>query len=1194
MEGSKRTALAAAAVLWAALPAAAEPATLVITPPPRAGGAKGTATAEQFCDDLAAALDGHAGVRVIDRQHLAKVLAEHKLGAEGPRPVLAYHAMARVALEPGPAGLQVALRVVDLEMGNPAASAEYPLTGGVVKKDDVAAAAKLCAEAARKTAAAPAPKLKVRLPPPVLPKHRPRLGPFAHRAMRVFEQSLARSAGVRVVHHLEAASAAEESLLILLGLSRLPGERRFAPQADATIEFGLRELSAVGKTFEETVIEVSFRVGGAEPGRWRTVRGKAGQLDRLVQRTWEAAAGELKALDPGAARDFLKEMALRRRQADAELDSFNDWNGHALPRERLRQLAEAAARAAKIDPTFERAAFLKLRSAVRYREAVLRDNPTTDRVASHNRWVLDETMRFLRTYRGSAMHRTTAVTMAFGKLHVLMGRYTPPYDKLPEDPVERARVVAQLKELVERVLDESCTGNCYADWSIWRDIAVLYRQMKEAGAEPGVCREWLAEHLAKAEKRLREARRLRPDRGWSDDYRRAHRPQTYPRHADSWRESLFGLRRCAIEIAIEEGRADEVRRRMADLRREFGDVRVRIYAIRLALDAGRRDEARMLIDDFLRDHPRAPARQDSNRFLAQVERLNSVKLTSAVQRWIQERESPGVRPLAVRWPKPAATGRAVQTPTVHGRFHPIRAGTEWFAILGKIGERLYVLGAHPKATAPHRGPRVWAIDLPGPGRAVGDGAAIPMAQPPKPFRAYDRLAMGGRLYVATGGTGVFAYDPKAGTWKVHGPEEGQPTSAVWGVRALGDHALLCIGGVYAQEDSAWTLDVNTGEVTLLERKNTPGRGRWRVLHTWTQGKKVMALRRDGLTVDVLSPRSQFQAAPLLTPAGWPMPRRYLRVRGWERVAPVKGRLFAAGQPGIWEIGTDGKVLRAWGFGYKLGLPLPFYFPGPHHPHCDIVEPGELTGVEPAWGRPVLVAHDKAHLFVNVVGGLTCYDVEADTWYGPVATSRKKTCYWAHHCLSEPDGLWVSTDEGLLLLSAAEIVAAARKAHLVATSAEVRRRRLAALDAAGGLDAAKFAIGLRRFDKARGFLEKVLKADPDHAEALLLMAMLHDVHMRNEPEAALVYYGRLAELAEPRGRLSGLYGQYVLRGRLKHCAEALRLGKRMLSEFKLSDNLTLAVRHQNGKLAAALKRHHQEKNAQDSHPRKGKDGPDKSK
>ena len=94
--------------------------------------------------------------------------------------------------------------------------------------------------------------LRVRLLEVDNPGKSARLEPLADRLRETFASALARSDGVRPVHHFEAATAKEESLLLTLGLSRLGGGRQFVPQSDATIELRIREMDGVGKTFEQT------------------------------------------------------------------------------------------------------------------------------------------------------------------------------------------------------------------------------------------------------------------------------------------------------------------------------------------------------------------------------------------------------------------------------------------------------------------------------------------------------------------------------------------------------------------------------------------------------------------------------------------------------------------------------------------------------------------------------------------------------------------------------------------------------------------------------------------------------------------------------------------------------------------------------------------------------------------------------
>ena len=116
--------------------------------------------------------------------------------------------------------------------------------------------------------------------------------PLGGRLIEVFGEALQRSEQVVFVHHLEAATAEEESLLLLMGLSRLPGGRQFTPQADATIELRVVEGEGRGKTFAETPVEIGVRLrkGAGYEGDWVATAGLVRDFDAMIPQAWRKLA----------------------------------------------------------------------------------------------------------------------------------------------------------------------------------------------------------------------------------------------------------------------------------------------------------------------------------------------------------------------------------------------------------------------------------------------------------------------------------------------------------------------------------------------------------------------------------------------------------------------------------------------------------------------------------------------------------------------------------------------------------------------------------------------------------------------------------------------------------------------------------------------------------------------------------------
>ena len=1127
--------VAALLVAWAASPAAGQepvkgPATLVILPPQvKTTDAKSVQVAELVCDRLAERIGRLPGVKVVNRKEIELVLAERQLAKRPVGPALSYDVMVRLVVDLKGSTPQVQLSVVGLTMGNLAATKSYPWKEALSAKGQ-AAMADVCASSARSVVAAPAPKLKVRIVGTTVVDRAVRLAPLGGRLERTFEQLLTRSAGVQMVHHLEAASAKEESLLILMGLTRLPGGRRFAPQADVTVEFRLKELSAIGKTFEDTTVEAAVRLGGAVPGQWTTFTGKVRNWDAMAKQLWDAAAGKITGVDAKAGQDFLNEMAVRRRQAQAEIAKHDDWDrpsGVKLQAryrtERLKELAAAAATAAKLDPTWDRAAYLSVTFDHMLGKRLAREQrrPSRDVYAI----TFQDALRYLARSNTEPLHRTKIVSLAS-----LAGHYGMSGGD--------SKALETYRKFLDSALAEPATSHQY--WGLHGNVAGHYWRLSSKGKLEEASVRWFEQALARMDARLLEGR----EAGYVVTRRRPF-------------ENTISLNR-------------------------FHDLRawIRVHAMRLAIDLGQTDKARALVDELMRIVPNPKrAYQTCSDGRDQIKRLKDPQLLAKFEKWLgrQDRRK-NISPLQITRTVADISAELKRAPTIKAKLYPVK-GKRHVAVLGKIGRNLYAVRSHspetiqfrwsPSAAMVDRGSRtVCAIPLDGRDRPSGTIVNIPLPKTRRNLLVHDGCVLAGRVYMGTHESGLLAYDPKTKKWTVYGDAQGLPGWTVYRVRPIDEQTLLCTGGVDYEKAVVYTFNVKTKEVTLHHREVKPkGLGRlWEMRDAWRHNGRVMAMCRHGLATDVLTGKMTFQRWPESTPAG----RKVLaQLMGASRLAVVAGRRFVSGGGGLREISPTGKTLRVWGYNTFADPSTPFYAaPG----YQRIYEPGMLPGLTPAAGamgsgtaRAWLIGSDDKRLFMRVgpPGGLICYDVETDTWYGPVKLAGK---YGDPTDIHAADGIWLQEKEGLRLILGTTIVAAARKAGLVRTSDELRAQRLALLDASPPLDAAKFAMGLNRLDKAKEILTKLLEKEPDNAEGLLLMGRLHDWSYRREPQIALTYYRRLAQQEDPRAVLAGLYYQYGLHIYLKNWDEALPLGKRIVAEFALWKHDKDRIVRQNKKIA----------------------------
>ncbi len=1109
---------------------AAPRATLVILPPEIKGGdAKTPAAAELLCDRLAGKLGGIDGVKVVDRTQIDRVLAERKLTSRPAGPALSYDAMVRVRLDAAGPVWKLTLSVVDLSMGNVAAAKTYPWAGPEDPKV-LADMAGLCASAVKAVATRPAGTIKVRIVT-LIPDRVARLEPLRKRLQQTFESALTRSPKTVLVRHLEAATAKEESLLILLGHSRLPGGRRFSPQADATVELQLTEADAVGKTFEQTVVDIRCRLArGGQAGQWSQLKGTVAEWDAAMASAWRAVSGALSGADPAAASDFLKEMAVRRRQAAAEIEKLRSLRatgysnascsgGNLVVPGTYDRIARIASTAAKLDPTSEEAVFVATKFNFLVRRQAAWKSPAQARTIL--RPSLAECIHFLRTFHGNAAWRYEVVCVAQAAMHQVLAPGHCPHGprigalKLPPMDRQLLDVLVRTYDLVLKAKPVFCN-----QWEVAECVRALYEHMRASRLPPESARRW----------------RDRKLKALDDLYMAGLSPRTgEPSH-----RGLLIARYVAADYAVTEGRPDEARR----LLNGYMD------AVTIQKDSRRRTNAAVM------------------RMVAK--RLKDGKLLERIDEWTRRKPKPppaGMTPFAIRWPR-YGSGKDAVTVKLPTRRLPLKArgqaATKMTLPLGRIGRRMYLIasgfssarsmpsspdGSPQKARRGHFG----YLPLDARGAATTEQLVLLPLPRHSQIQTWPRVnaaaVVDGKLCVGTYGSGLMVFDPKAETWKAYGPPQGLPHWCVSRVFPLDAPLAVCAGTGW--KSLAYTVDVRTDKIRLLRRGEKyvefpvgiwKHRGKWRGAVT------------AGIIEDVLA--DKYAVRP------WPPDRAY---RGWgTRFSPnmppyasntypagamarCGGRRFICLGDGLWEIDDLGRVLKHWSTDTAIRLGR-----HPHHVSRRLLmyRSVPLPGILPPLH---LVGGNDRHLVFGVGVGFMVFEPGSETWYGPVDERFGNFLHLVtgHRLVDET--LWYHTSfTGLNCLAVGDIIAAARQTGRVATTGQLKARLRGAIEDAPDIDRAKFAYCFREFDKAKALLKDILAHRPDDPEALVLLSMIHDPCALDDRPAALAYQKRLAELPDnPRANLAGLFMRVDLQRRGGDLDEALKMGRGILSRFPLA-------------------------------------------
>ena len=1082
------------------------PSVLFLPPRLPAGAADmARAAAATACDRLAQDIAAGGLARVVDRTQLDHILQERKLQAEPPRTMLSYDAMLRLEADTTRLVPETRLSLIDLSTGNIIAQQAFawPPSKAAAK-----AMLDFCRGALQHVAKPAAGKLRVRTLWSTEDIDNERIRPLGRRLIALFDESLRRSDRVLLLHHLEAATSKEESLLLLMGLSRLPGGRQFAPQADATIELALREGEGRGKSFQETPVEIHVRItrGGSGHDQSLATVGTVAQFDRAATETWEKLAAMLREAQPGAAASWLDEMAVRRRQAEAELRIVRTLRGDTRDFGRLLTCVAHAEAAMKLDPTCEEAVVERLTSLkdACLRAATVHKGETEGEVEEIAERTLAGAVQYFDRFDPSPANRAAAREACRVAMHLGLGdiyfsgtyfhgviRWTP----------RRLAMIQSAKLLLEDSLKHGSrtTAAGYEAMA----LVIVGRAMKHAGLP-------------------REER-------------------------EPWIDGV--LQQCALDEAKTAKAELIAKRRSQD---EYN--RVWLGALGLALDDGRRDRARELIarlQDRIAAGPPPPWIAPVAELRELVARLDDAAALADFDRWNHELNNPNVQRLGLGCPamapyhdKDAVSRRIIRgvlpcVPNVLLRQGFSSRRGKAICALAADENRLYVVidgwitwdnfaamagSGHSQVLA--------SLPLDKAGRPIDKTDQVsqptadtfrdtlkPLLQPSvvRPLQVLAARCLGGKLYLGTRHNGLLVYDPQSWQWSNIGPEQGLPDEAIHAIYPLDDHTLFCAG---RDSGVCYTIELPEAKVTLRHRVG--GNARWRTpLLYWRSGTQLLAWTPLGLCGDLLAPQFTFTERAPAAPFGWNVPGGGLHASfygGFVSLAEIQGRRFVT-NAGLHEFDATGKIVRSWwesnhyeddrgGVIYRVPLPSDCPLQSMHM----VVMGSVLVFVEP--------------------GSMLAWDPKSDTWYGPLAPG-------GDHAFGTPAGLWLGGRDGLRFVAADDLFAKAKGAGRVLTTAQYRQRQQEIIAAMPPLDRAKAAFSMHQFDKAKPLLQEVLQDDPASVEALLLMGCLHDVWCLNQPDTALQFYQRLADVkANRNASFTGWYQRFVLLRTLERWPETL--------------------------------------------------------
>jgi hypothetical protein len=1034
--------------------------------------------AQLVCDRLEEDLARTGKLRVVNRGELDRLIQERKLSPGQNRPALSFDAMVRLKVDGDELVPHASLTLVDLSTGNPlgAWTMDWPAADPRI--------AEVVAEIpARLVKAGPTgtPRWKLRLAG--VESNQTRMGPLGLRLDKLFIDALGQSGGIMLVQHLEAASAQEESLLLMLGFSRLAGGRQFAPQADATLELRIAESDAIGKAFDDVPIEVSFRLGraGQASDKWTTAKGVVRDYDQLAKQAWQALTGQLDKADAGIGSKMLDDLASRRKQALVELKAADNVKPD-LPHEQLvRAKLDRIEAALKLDPLCEPAAYQRvsclmdlfghdftkysgtrevhelLLAGARYNE-LFPQNSERNAGVQDCAWLAVRMTPLIRLWEGEQV----AVTP---ELRVLL------------DAMKRMVELSTRGDL--RRLSRGCP----------RFLPIVYRGMRQAGLSAQQRQAWINAVLASLDEQFKQLEKLK----FGLDISRANVVFRY-----QW------INLIAAEMAAEDDQPKRALELMALVRNQLGNPSAP------AVDVSQRAE----IVGIMR---RVVIKLDDAAALADFDSWVKAKQTPVRPIWFGN--IPGARygvydlndhpfkPVEIMY----APGK---NPNWPAPMSPLcQAGGYMYALAWKDGNPISF--SHMRGTS-GQGVSQELVRIPLDDAGRPKGGADPQAQagrqganlnwdtleklPQPTVKKYLQVLcaqfIDGKLFIGTKYSGILVLNVESKQWRVVDTSAGLPCWEVASMHPQEDGTLFCTGGNEPEEGSGsfyFTYAPKSGEIRVLQKSDEKAfvRPARLLLDVWKHDGKLHGLEPYCMLQDLLAKRPRITLRPKVSD--------YFCTR-------LGGKLYVSTDEVMMEIDPAGKVSS------RTALKTHWILPG-FYDHW-LLTRMDVPPDNPA-GRPM--TGDGRYMWFTESGVL--YDPQAGTWYGPLMSMQN--VIWGY-CVATSAGLWLGTDRGMQFIDREKFMAAARKAGRAVTSEEYVKRRDDAIARIPPVPQARELMALRKFAQAKDVLDPHLKAKPDDPHVILLAGMVNDSWGLNDIQAAKGYYARLEEMADPSVRFTGMY------------------------------------------------------------------------
>ena len=962
------------------------------------------------------------------------------------------------------------------------------------------------------------PRLRIRFngtrqPPQI------RMRSFATKLTQSVDQALRNDRKVIVVDHLEAGSAAEESLLILMGLSRLPGGRTFQPSADVVLSLTLQEHDSVGKSFDDTTLEAGYALNVQQQAApFVAVSARVADFDsQLVPKLIDSVIQRLANIQPGTTVED-DAFALRQAQAAQELMAIGSIDPGMSPVDQALARRHHAESALKLDPTSLHAVFELILS---YQQYVQADRNAVDSrsIALQGLTLLADRMEEFAPHPNTMPQMLNAANAFTFALNLNSLRRQAQFDQAKSE--ESFQITTSALTIAEAGL----TGTP-SDISgiIGSFLEPGFAGLKAAGTELSEIQfrlNTIIDQLERLQSEYTDAIASEPGTPSVEERMYQRRILTDLRH----------IRRCALSVSCS-----------MQLPEQFDRL---LPAVQDDLSNGMYSEsvARILQAD--------------------IRRLNDAQRTADFEAWLKQRsDQPVVSLISPAWPTiDVFANRPITAVEMKSHLVGDIAAGHSVCPLARTSDRLYFLtgesrfvGWRPMAGlgTTHRPKQKFGfVPLDQHGQPAGDARLITMpdSMANKMIRccvAYDdRLVLGTSVVSANEEGGIYVLECAENTWTHWGVEQGLPARMISSMHLLPDKRILCSGMARFAESACFTIEPSSGEIRHFasgrtsQQQSIPDR----FMGVYRNGESVVGYSKHGCWRNLLSAepfRMSPQYSEELNSADGVFRNAdyFLDIRDACR---MNDHLFFVNDTGLHKADLSGVVRRIWGSksafpasfesnltSNKIALPRSPVPTGSYLVNC-----GELL---------VLIAPESE--------SLVAFDPEHDRWYGPVQIPRSV------YAIVDQQKVWLGGDS-LYQLSISDIKAAAKNCGRIMTTEEYQTRPRRRIEETTGLKRAKLELASGNFEAARTCLEQLQLAAPQDFEPHYLSGMLYDTSVLNQPEQAAAAYLRAAETAKsPSQAFSSHY---------RHCLLLQQIGDTQAAAAKAEAILNLYPRMESSSL-----------------------------